>query len=238
MLSQEAYNIFDKKIITTKKDKETSCTGDIKAEISDKHPILRNIIDADGAKTGKINLGPYHLCQSCGFFPKASSNENLQAGMSADKNIKLYLGWFEKYSCKWDFFSIKCEPLIYADDKCKKPIMLCYPQYNIKTKTMGAYIITTMYVGSSFNEQLIKNLFGLVKDNSLLKKYYEDHKPENQKKAKSIGTFLLLFYGIYLFFNHFYSDLNPTYINMVLSGVIIVLVKEVLDISKQKFKLK
>jgi hypothetical protein len=152
---------------------------------------LNKIIDSKKINSYEIKLeDEFHIC-NCHWFPKKCENDNLQAGMSNDKNIKFYHGWFESYTNKWIPLSIKCEPLIFSDKHCRKPIMLCYYKYKIKNKKpIGAYILTTMYLGSSGHEQLIKNLFELP---TTIASYYKDLTKDFMKRVYLSVLLLIVF---------------------------------------------
>ena len=114
ILVQESYNIFDENIVTTQEVQGIGTSGKINTKLANIHPILHTI----GDSLGNIDLPSNNLCD-CSWFSKKCDNENLQAGMPGHRNVKLYQGWFKKYSVdQWD-------PLIFKDDQYKKPIMLC-----------------------------------------------------------------------------------------------------------------
>lgn len=181
VLSQDSYQLFETKIVTLKEEGPPCNKAKINTELrKEDHPVLEKIPD-------KIKLTDNDF-DEWSSFPRKVYNEICQASMPDCTQNKIYQGWFEKYENEWDLYNW-WEPLIYADEN-NKPIMLC----SIKCKERphgfaGAYILTTMYLGSSILgspdvEQLIKNIFGLgTIDNSLLT-YYNKKKEERIKEKE------------------------------------------------------
>lgn len=243
ILTQESYQLFDKKIITSKKVKDPDPEANKNTKLLEKkHPILHkphNDADVKDDYSNKIALNKSYF-SNWSWFPKKIENKNFQAGMPNHCIEKLYQGWFEKYKNEWDIFSINWEPLIFADkSNKKKPIMLCSIRGNSKEKgPVGAYILTTMYLGysflgSSFIETLIKNIFGLANNNALFTYYYVR---QRDIKIKKLSIILVIIFFVILFriiFALFYiysslalkdSELIYTIISAVISAVVTVVI--------------
>lgn len=194
VLSQDSYQIFEKKIVTMKEDIYPHHEAKKNIELKKDHPVLLNVSD-------KIELTSNVFDDWC-FFPKKIKNKECQSCMPRCANEKLYLGWFEKYKNKWDFFHINWEPLILTSDETnKKPIMLWSIRCNDEKKgPAGAYILTTMYLGSSILgssdiELLIKNIFGLVTNNNALFNYYFEKQTElDHEKIKLCSKVLVILF--------------------------------------------
>lgn len=93
---------------------------------------------------------------------------------------KLYVGYFEQYSNKWD-------PLIFADNNMKEPIMLCRIRKNEEGREtqFGAYILTTMYIGRTGFNPIVENILNLQKNGLEI---YCKNKEEASNKTKEEET--------------------------------------------------
>lgn len=65
---------------------------------------------------------------------------------------RMYVGWFESYSDEWD-------PLLFADEDRERPILLC--RFVEGDDDIGAYVLTTMYLGSAEQTRLVRNIIDL-----------------------------------------------------------------------------
>lgn len=170
-LVQDAYRIFDDSIKTTKEEGVHGYKGIAKQpdpKINPKiHPILKKTYDEN---TFRIDLPENNYCCRHDWYPVKSENKRLESGFKGHPVVMLYQGWFDEHSTQWD-------PIIFADEKRARPIMLCripqtYTENNSARTYKGTYIITTMYLGSSSLYNLIKNILDLAGINLLNEYYY------------------------------------------------------------------
>ncbi|WP_440951211.1 hypothetical protein [Methanosphaerula subterraneus] len=177
-LVQDSYNIFDQSIVTsTRQGKDLKgITGLVNEELAEFYPILCGIKDKNIELINKI--------QDDHWFPKVVPDELsvhpfIQACDHKEDRKRLYMSWFESCSDQWD-------PIIFTGGDYphhdRKPIMLCKivetPPTKVSDSHYGAYILTTMYLGSSGNKKLIENLLTLNEDK--LGKYYKKREMDNQ----------------------------------------------------------
>lgn len=159
-LVQNSYNLFTKNNIKTTKERIRDKSAYINKKLLNNHPLLKNVSEKIAVQQEFSEQNWFPI--SCGLCSIEHSEE------------RLYQGWFEKYSKDW-------EPLIFEMNK-KNPIMLCR-LVNKEEKVgikVGAYIITTMYIGASGINQLIENLLDFP---HTISSYY-NQKEEIRKKRK------------------------------------------------------
>jgi hypothetical protein len=116
-LMQSSYDIFTKEVkdsfvkVTDVRFPENCAI--INTRLKYQHPLLKGI-------SNSVKWTPVLI--SAKWFP-----ENYEVYTIDHSEKKLYEGWFDYYSKDW-------EPLLFADDEMKKPIMLCRL---IKTEKKG-----------------------------------------------------------------------------------------------------
>lgn len=183
-LDQRAYSLCANGVKVTEKWKEIdglkSKIKKLAKQYKEPNPVLKDIEDRRELELQTISHNP----QS--WFPKRCNPNTWcmrEIGSTQGKH-RLYLGWFDKHTKDW-------EPLLYTKDG-KKPIMLfkIKPANNSSTKykLAGAYIVTTMFLGSSYVEgsgidQLIANLL-MLSDGQKIKRYYEEKQANNSKRVR------------------------------------------------------
>jgi hypothetical protein len=177
-LVQNSYNIFPKKIKTTEERKARGEHALINKKLLKKHPILIGFNDE------KIELPSVGLFQKS-WFPSSCEICSIGGATDSSKKRRLYHGWFEKYSKNW-------EPLIFAGNNTKKPIMLCNIVKNEEKtgNTVGAYIITTMYIGASSLTQLVDNLLDFPQK---ITQYYINKKGDTNKRRSTYQKVFIAF---------------------------------------------
>lgn len=230
-LVQDSYSIFDENIVVSRGVGDRGSKGIVNKKLMESHPIVGNIGD-------EITLGDNHLCDNR-WYPIKCESTNIQACDREDKRRKLYQGWFEKYPKKrWLPLRIlrnrhhkkQWTPLIFAGDygnHHKKPIMLCYipEKKSDGNNRVGAYIVTTMYLGSSDCDKLITNLVNLPKTISTYYYSQEATNAEHDKKQAIIITGSLIFFSllyIVILKPHFTTICNGC-INYISEFIILVL---------------
>lgn len=177
-LVENSYNIFSKNVKTTKERASRGEHALINKRLLKKHPILLGFNDEN------IELPSSGLFQK-NWFPASCEICSIVGAMDSSKKRRLYQGWFEKYSKNW-------VPLIFAGNNTKKPIMLCKIVRNKEEtgNTVGAYIITTMYIGASSLTQLIDNLLDFPQK---ITQYYINKKEEaNKRQSKYQKRFIVI----------------------------------------------
>ena len=189
-LVQNSYDIFAKEFpIKITERREHRKTAIINKKLKKKHPILKELSDTIDLEQGELSKKRW--------FPWDRNICNIDRSPQR----RLSLGWFDNYSREW-------EPLIFVETNRKKPIMLC----RIMTKEnpagpksraypkIGAYIITTMYIGASGLHQLIKNILNFPEN---IQEYYIEKEAEIKKKKRIFevsSTIIILI--IFLKFYH------------------------------------
>lgn len=161
-LVQESYNLFTKNNIKTTKKRIRDKSAYVNKKLLENHPILKNVAEEINVQQEFSEQNWFPI--SCGICSIEHSEE------------RLYQGWFEKYSKDW-------EPLIFDINK-KNPIMLCRivkKEENVGIK-VGAYIITTMYIGASGINQLIENLLDFP---HTILSYYNQKEEFRRKRKKA-----------------------------------------------------
>lgn len=115
-----------------------------KSDADKDHPLLEGLPDIISLEGMKLYMDDW--------FPKEYI-ENLPSLIDFQTNKKrLFSGWFKLYDKKW-------EALLFMDKDRNYPILLC--RLTKSDGSLGAYIITTMYLCSSELIQLIRNILNL-----------------------------------------------------------------------------
>lgn len=164
-LIKEAYQIFDESIQVTDEIKKYRKIAYIDETIREFHPILLGIdrqIEPDAIFDQKL------------WFPRTSTNVSAQAKQNLTQNRKLSVGWFTGYSDQWT-------PILYSDTESEKPVMLCKILSNIDGTNIGAFILTTMYLGTLGEHPLISNILNL---SNKLDLYFDHCKIADFEKPK------------------------------------------------------
>lgn len=165
-LRQSSYDIFTKEaddcFIKIKQKSFPENRAIINTKLKNQHPLLKTISD---------NNEWIPELKSQKWFP-----ENYDVHTIDHSEEKLYESWFDDYSKDW-------EPLLFADNEMKRPIMLCRL---IKTEkkgitNVGGYILTTMFLGASGLNPLIQNLLNFP---TFSRTYYKDK--EDKEKNEEI----------------------------------------------------
>lgn len=200
-LVQSSYDIFTKaaqnSYIKTSNKTEWGKTATIDKNLVNQHPILRvsRAYLKEILKGWKPNLDKKPPFPVKAFTKYTEHNFN-----------HLYAGYFDKYSNDW-------EPLIYADNNMKKPIMLCNIVKKVKEEKVtqfGAYILTTMYIGRTGYNPIVKNLLNLQKEDL---ETYKNKKEEETIKAKTKRNRIIILIIITLIFIPvaiYYIDLDTS----------------------------
>jgi hypothetical protein len=212
-LVQDSYCIFDSDVIVSnnKGPNQTGQIGIINRQIANNHPILEGIQEEYIEINGNLHSERWFPKP----FPIKSDPPFIQACDPKSERKRLYFSWFEKYSNDWDPV-IFTYPYNHHDKKTriprirnwainrgiirskKQPILLCKVVRNNpksgERHTYGAYILTTMYLGSCGHEKLLTNLLSL--DRSKLEKYYHGRRNfrviKSWVKAKSTSFWIFL----------------------------------------------
>lgn len=110
------------------------------------HPLLENI-------PKEIDLRHLAGIKQPDWFPWLRKGPRLGIRSYEKRKNRLSDGWFESYSKKW-------QVLFFADIHYHHPVMLFRPIIKDE-KTLGAYVLTTMYIASSELIQIVKNAINL-----------------------------------------------------------------------------
>lgn len=200
-LIQSSYDIFTRESkdcfvkVNDMRIPENRAT--INSKLKNTHPLLKEISD---------NNEWTPVLESQKWFP-----ESYEVYSIDHSEKKLFAGWFDKYSRDW-------EPLLFADNEKKRPVMLCCL---IKTEKkiatiVGGYILTTMYLGASGFNPFIQNLLNFPE---FSKTYYiEKVKKEKIARIKKrnkwlkIGFFILIqLILVWAFFSTIINYISPVY---------------------------
>jgi len=151
-LRQEVYNLLGEELgyplaIQEKNDfgNHIHINKDLKS-----HPLLTDLGPDDYVVTNT------RVDSSRKLYPTDKSSECMRShDENARWNKKIYVGWFDDKRCHQEW-----EALIFARGKefgKKRPVMLCRTVKG-ETGSIGAYIITSMFIGSSGWLKLIENI--------------------------------------------------------------------------------
>lgn len=150
-LKQDVYNLLGKELgyplaIQEKDDfdNRVHINKDLKS-----HPLLTDLGPDDYVVTNR------EVDSIRKLYPDDKSSESMRNhDENARWNKKIYVGWFDDKRCHQEW-----EALIFAKGKefgKKSPVMLCRTVQG--EKSIGAYIITSMFIGSSGWLKLIENI--------------------------------------------------------------------------------
>lgn len=154
-LRQEAYDLFGMELgypLAIQEEKEFGNRVHVNEDLIKSHPLLIGLSTDDNVveKTGVDSSKP--------LYPAKKSTDGLwDRDATARWQTKIYLGWFDIKRMHRDW-----EPLIFARGKefgKKRPVMLCRTVRG-ERGAIGAYIVTSMFIGSSGWSKLIENIFG------------------------------------------------------------------------------
>lgn len=184
-LVQSPYDIFTKETkncyVKTFNKLERGDIAIINKKLVNLHPILTNI--SNNKWEPKIDPEP--------GFP----DPVLSTVTTDHKKRRLFAGYFSKYSKDWD-------PLLYADIGMKKPIMLCRLVKKEKNENVGGYILTTMYIGATSFDPIVKNLLIFPKKSET---YYNNKKEDANKRQmtylKAFIVFIIISISVGLLFS-------------------------------------
>lgn len=104
-------------------------------------------------------------------------------------NKKIYVGWFDNKRSHQDW-----EMLIFARGKefgKKRPIMLCRTVQG-ETGSIGAYIITSMFIGSSGWLKLIENIFSFAGESARAAHNLFGERKKVERKRRWLLIFLVV----------------------------------------------
>jgi hypothetical protein len=214
--SQESYDIFTQDYyLDDKFGVEVSENSSIGSKAYVNNSVSNPIIEGLG---NKITLEQSFLYNSK-WFPEKLTN-NLPSMEFETVQKRLYSGWFTDWDDEW-------VPLIFADGNKEKPVMLARFTGNPdKEDYIGVYVVSTMYIGSSYNDQvhkLIKNIFTLSSDSEQkLARIFEQKKEIENRRIKYIGSIIgLVITGLGIGISTWLSNISiSTILASIVTGVI------------------
>lgn len=229
-LNQKSYDIFSNDIITTKIRKRGISVQINNSVLT--HPVLRGLNnEIDLPSTGLFQKPWFPTCSNVCSISNTNNESNrkrLYQGwfecypknwvplmfINEDTDDKVIIYRVKKL-LRYANYYLKCfknksyvnmkDIFKFSIDHTKKPVMLCNIVSNKDDSggdTVGAYIITTMYIGASSLDQLVINLLNLPNN---IKKYYDDNEKtlrEKRQRKKILYVFVVFILLIAIYFNY------------------------------------
>ncbi|MBA7690775.1 hypothetical protein ES703_99307 [subsurface metagenome] len=186
-LRQEVYDLFGNELaypLTIQEKEDFGERVHINKDLKKSHPLLEELSLDDYVVANSGMYGHIRL------YPANKSSESIRSTFeNARWNRKIYVGWFDDKRSHQEW-----EALIFARGKefgKKRPIMMCRTVQG-ETGSIGAYIITSMFIGSSGWLQLTENILGFCGESA--------RNAHNlfglRKQAKRKKRALLTFFGV------------------------------------------